>query len=320
MSRIFVTGADGFVGRAICIALAAAGHDVRAGVRICPATPIAGAASILRYGDIAQVGDWRAHLENFSIVIHLAGRAHIAVDDDEAAFRAVNVHATAALACAAGDVGVERFVFASSIKVNGESTAGRPFMAGDQPAPEDIYGRSKYDAEQALREIEARLGLDVVIVRPPLVYGAGAKANFLRLVQLVDRGVPLPFGSLRNARSLIGVRNLADFFRTVAVHECAGGKTFLVSDNDDVSTPELVRRIAAALGRRARLFRCPPTLLKAGAKLLGAESAANRLLGSLCIDPHAAMTDLGWRPRFGMADELTSLARWYRAEIGSTPS
>jgi nucleoside-diphosphate-sugar epimerase len=211
----------------------------------------------------------------------------------------VNVDATTRLAEAAVRAGVRRFVFISSVKVNGEATPpGRLFRASDAPAPQDEYGRSKWRAEQALARVA---GLEVAIVRPPLVYGAGVKANFLRLLQLVDTGLPLPFASIRNRRSFIYLGNLVALLRRCAEHAAAAGGTFLAADGEDLSTPELVRRIAAALGRKAWLVPFPPSLLP------------RRLSGSLAVDAAETGERLEWRPPYGADQGLARTVAWYRA-------
>ncbi|GGI54442.1 hypothetical protein GCM10011430_16160 [Oxalicibacterium solurbis] len=216
--------------------------------------------------------------------------------DPLAVFRTVNVDATKDLARQAARHGVHRFVFVSSIKVNGEMTQYASFKASDVPAPLDAYGQSKLEAELALQQISRETGLEVVIVRPPLVYGPGVGANFLRLMQLVQKGIPLPLGAIHNLRSLVALDNLVDLLIVCAENLAAAGRTFLVSDDHDVSTPELVRMLATAMGRRARLVPVPVGCLAAGAALLGKSAAADRLLGSLQVDIRETRSVLGWEP------------------------
>ncbi len=234
--------------------------------------------------------------------------------DPLANFRRVNVEGTRSLARSAVEVGVKRVVFVSSVKVNGASTSGAPFQPSDSPEPQDLYGLSKWEAEQCLWEIADESGLEVVILRPPLMYGAGVKANFLRLMRLVHRGVPLPLGSIRNRRSLLFVRNLADAAVIASEHPLAAGETFLVSDGRPVSTAELVRALAAALDRRANLFPIPPPLLRIAGALIGRQSAVERLLDSLEVDNRRISELLGWSPPYTMHDGLEETAEWLMSE------
>ncbi len=277
MSRVLVTGATGFVGRALCADLIENGWHVSA-------------TDMRRHG-------WEDALPGSDAVFHLAGVAH--TRGTESLYQAVNVEATERLAQAAARAGVRRFVFVSSIKVNGEATPiDRPFRASDAPAPQDGYGRSKWQAEQRLSRIA---GLEVAIVRPPLVYGPGVKANFLRLLKLVDTRLPLPFASIRNRRSFIYVGNLASLLRRCADHPKAVDATFLAADGEDLSTPELVRRMATALGRTARIVPFPPFLLP------------RRLSGSLAIDASETRERLGWRPPYTGDEGLARTAAWFRS-------
>ena len=266
-------------------------------------------------GSIDGHTDWGAALDGVTTVIHLAARVHVTRDtaaDPLAEFRRVNVAGTERLALQAAARGVRRLVYVSSIKVNGERTDGRPFGDSDMPRPEGAYAQSKLEAEHVLRGIAARTGLDVVIVRPPLVYGPGVKGNFLSLLRLVDSGLPLPFARCDNRRSLIGVTNLADLLAECALHPAAAGEIFLAADGEDLSTPGLVRRVAGALGRRARLLPVPVSWLGGAARLLGRAALYERLCGSLQVDAGKAGRVLGWRPRLTVDDELTATARWYR--------
>ena len=257
---IAVTGASGFVGRALCQALADQGVPFRALVR----SPDARLPQARVIGDIGADTDWAAALQGVSCIVHCAARVHVMQDteaDPLAAFRRVNVEGTRHLARSAAQAGVQRLVFLSSLKVLGEQTApGLRFNSLTPPAPEDAYGRSKWEAEQALWAISERTGLEVVVVRPPLVHGPGVKANFLRLMQAVARGLPLPFGQVHNQRSLLALGNLTDLLQLCTRHPDAPGQVFLASDDQDVSTPELVRELAAAMGRPPRLLPVPATM------------------------------------------------------------
>ena len=216
-------------------------------------------------------------------------------------------------------MGARRFVFLSSVKVNGERTLDRPFAESDPAAPEDAYGRSKWEAEQALREIAARSSLEVVVIRPPLVYGPGVRANFLRLLQLVARGAPLPLGAVRNRRSLVSVFNLCDLVAVSAMHPAAAGETFLASDQHDLSTVALIRSIAHAMGRTARLFPFPVGALRMLARALRQEAAVERLVGSLQVDSSRATRLLGWTPKVSVGEGLRQTAAWYLRSRGQTP-
>ena len=314
-----VTGATGFVGTHVIPALQGAGWAVRAAVRSGAGERLPEGVEAVVVGDLADRPDLGQALDGADAVIHLAGRAHVMREtaaDAEAAFRRANVDATRHLAGQAVAAGVRRFVFLSSIKVNGERTTERPFTEADMPAPEDAYGRSKWAAEQALREIAVATGLEVVVIRPPLVYGPGVKANFLRLLGLIERGVPLPFAGLHNRRSLVGVWNLCELIATAARHPAAAGETFLVSDQHDLSTPDLVRSIAAVMGRPARLFPFPTLVLRLGARLAGQGDVVERLVGSLQVDSAKATRLLDWLPMVSVEDGLRRTVEWYQSRSG----
>lgn len=294
---ILVTGSSGFVGRALCRRLEELVMDFR---------PVARQASrgAVCVGSIDADTDWTAALAGCHTVIHLAARVHMMNEtarDPLAAFRRVNVDGALNLARQAVAHGVRRFIFLSSLKVNGESGA---CAVGDPAAPQDAYAVSKHEAEQALRALAAETGLELVVLRPPLVYGPGVAANFMRLLRTVERGIPLPLGRVENRRSLIFVGNLVDAIVLCAHHPSAVGRTFLPSDGDDVSTPELIRRIAQALGRSPRLLPVPVAVLRLGARLLGKQGASERVLASLYSVDRALQNDLGWRPPFSMKEGL----------------
>jgi len=329
--RILVTGPDGFIGSAVCRDLVQKGYSVR-GAQWQQAPLPEGCESFI-VGDIGEGTEWMTALAGVDAVVHLAARVHVMHDraaDPLAEFRSVNVHGTRKLAEAAAQAGVEKFIFLSSVKVNGEHTVlpdaekghedfsgGRvlnrragAFTATDEPRPEDPYGISKWEAEQYLREIELRTGMKVTILRPTLVYGPGVKANFLKLVQCVERGIPLPFGCIRNKRSFIGLGNLIDIICRCLEHPSAAGETFLVSDGDDVSTPELIRRIARAFGKEPRLLPVPEWVIKAAGIMTGKSDQVQRLCGSLQVDSSRLQRSLNWRAPYTMADELERVARW----------
>ena len=307
--KLLVTGAHGLVGRAVCQALAARGLSVRAAVR--SASPGSTGAGTFMTGDMDGQTVWHAALEGIDCVLHLAARVHVMRDDSAdplAEFRRVNVDATLNLAHQAAAAGVQRLVFISSVKVNGEATLpGQAFTETDPPHPQDAYGQSKYEAEQGLLQIAAQTGLAVVIIRPPLVYGPGVKANFAALMRAVQRGWPLPLGAIDNRRSLVALDNLVDFILTCVSHPKAANQVFLVSDGQDVSTPALVRAMAQAVGRRARLLAMPWWLLQAVGRLLGQGDALARLGGNLQLDIAKAHTLLGWRPPVTMSQQLQKM-------------
>lgn len=269
-------------------------------------------------GGLASDTDWSEALKNVEQVVHLAARVHVMDDkssDPLAEFRRVNVEGTVALARQAATSGVRRFVFLSSVKVNGEFTeAGHPFSADDAPAPEDSYGVSKYEAEQLLRQIAAETGLEVVIIRPPLVYGPGVKANFESMMRWLARGVPLPLAAVTcNHRSLVALDNLVDLIVTCLNHPAAANQTFLVSDGEDLSTAELLKRMGAAMGKPVRLFYLPPTLLKLGASVLKRPGIYQRLCGSLQLDIAKTRQLLGWIPPVSVDEGLRRAAEGFRS-------
>ncbi|NIU05472.1 MAG: SDR family oxidoreductase [Gammaproteobacteria bacterium] len=312
--RVLVTGATGFVGRALCRELLRRGHTVVAAVRREAELPD-GCETRL----VAEIGpdtDWSATLVGIDAVAHLAARVHVmraSAADELAAYRRTNVEGTLRLARAAAQAGVERFVFLSSIKVMGEVSPHGPLTEADPPRPQDPYAVSKLEAERGLSEVAGRYAMGLVILRPPLVYGPGVKGHFHSLLRLVDRGVPLPLGAIDNRRSLLYLGNLADAIGLCLSHPAAPGKTFLLRDGEDLSTPDLVRRLAAALGRRSFLFSFPPSWLLPMARALGRGGQAERLLGSLCLEDRPIRQELGWPPPFTVQDGLRETAEWYRA-------
>ena len=293
--RVLVTGANGFVGSALCAALANRDYCVRGVVRD-PSRSAGLICELTKVGDIGSNTDWSGSLIGVDIVVHLAARVHVMRDsatDPLAEFRRVNVAGTERLALAAATAGVRRFVFLSSVKVNGERGG---YNESDPPAPQDAYGISKHEAELGLRVIAAETGMEVVIIRPPLVYGPGVKANFHALLWAVARGVPLPLGAIHNRRSLVALDNLVDFIRTCLDHPVAANQTFLVSDGEDMSTTDLLRRMAHALHVSARLLPVPQGFIEWVAKMLGKEDLSQRLCASLQVDISKARTLLGWQP------------------------
>jgi nucleoside-diphosphate-sugar epimerase len=309
---ILVTGARGFVGRALCQNLAQHGFAVRSALRH---GSIGCVGEEVVVGDIGPQTDWRPALRGVTVAVHLAARVHVmneSASESMAEYRRVNVEGTRCLAESAAAAGVRRLVFLSTVKVNGESTS-RPCTEADPPHPDGPYAKSKWEAEQALQEVGARTGLEWTVLRAPLVYGPGVGANFLRLMEAVAHRLPLPLGAVRNLRSLLFVGNLVDAIRVCLTHPAAANATFLLRDGEDVSTPDLIRRLARALGVAPVLLPVPVGLLDFAARLTGRAAAVERLAGSLQIDDSLVRRALGWEPPFGLDQALTETARWYRA-------
>jgi len=294
MSIVLLTGSTGFVGQAVLRALVLKGELV-----ICPDRKRPRSDREFISG-IDGDTDWFGLLAGVSCVIHSAARVHVVnetVADPLGEFRKVNVEGTLKLATQAAALGVKRFIFLSSIKVNGETTsAGSPFTSADAPAPLDAYGISKWEAEQGLNALARETDMDVVIIRPVLVYGPGVKANFLSMMNWLNKGFPLPLGALDNRRSLVGLDNLVDLIVLCVDHPAAANQVFLVSDDEDISTTELLERMAHALGKPARLLPVPSWVLQAGASLVGKREVARRLCESLQVDIGKTKSLLNWRP------------------------
>jgi len=316
--KVLVTGANGVVGRAVLRRLLDMRGMQAVGSlrRTCPG--VSQNAPFVVVGDLSEQTDWSHALTGVNTVVHAAARVHVMNDttvDPLLEFRRVNVQGTLTLARQALARGVKRFVFISSIKANGEETQpGRPFTADDVLAPVDPYGISKMEAEQGLRELTAQTGLEVVIIRPPLVYGPDVKANFLAMMRWLKRGVPLPMGSIHNMRSLVALDNLVDLMVTCVESPAAANQTFLVSDGDDLSTTELLRRMGYALGTPARLLPVPSGLLRFGAALVGRPDIAQRLCGSLQVDISKTQQVLGWMPPVSVDEGLRKAAEGYLRE------
>lgn len=306
--RLLLTGATGFVGSNVLPVLTEAGWDVRAATR---RTDQLGMITVQR---IEGRIDWQDALRGCDAVVHLAGRAHIPRDETVETFEAVNTEGTLRLARQAVAAGVRRFIFASTVKVHGEgrSTA---YVEEDLPMPADRYAQSKWRAEQGLIEIGAQSGMEMVILRPPLIYGPGVRGNIWELVRLVDRGLPLPLNSIHNRRSLLSVANLASAIATALTHRAAVGRTFLLSDQRDFSTPEIIREIATAIDRAPVLFRMPTFLLEGVAMIMGRRDTYRRLASSLFVDSGHISNELGWRPPFPPKQGFAAMGAWYRRWI-----
>jgi UDP-glucose 4-epimerase len=317
VSKIAVTGATGFVGGHLVQELLSQGHTVRSLVRRKGTAP--SGTEEIALGDFTQNPDWRAALEGQDAVICLAARVHVmkeTLSDPIAAYRKTNVRVTESIANAAVETGVPRLVFLSSIKVNGERTSpGQPFSANDAPRPEDPYGVSKWEAEQVLNHFHRATGLEVVIVRSPLVYGPGVGGNFLRLLRLVDSGIPLPFGSADNKRAMISVDNLSDALITASMMDAVGTSVLLVKDHESLSTAQLLRSLAEEFDKPSRLFRFPAPLLSFALRSLGKRNVAERLLGSLDVEISSQPQGFSWRPSYSTQETLKNTVDWYRQHI-----
>lgn len=314
--RVLVTGATGFVGSAVLSRLRnEAGYRPVGSVR--RQVTAQDGVELAVVGELEAETDWAPALAGVDVVVHTAARVHVMRDvavDPLAEFRRVNVAGTLALARQAAAAGARRFVFVSSIKVNGEGTdPRRPYLANDAPAPVDAYGLSKLEAEQGLRQVAAVSGMEVTIIRPVLVYGPGVKGNFLTMMKWIAAGAPLPLGRIENARSLVALDNLVDLIVCCLDHPAAAGETFLVSDGDDVSTTMLLRRLGTALRRPARLLPVPVGVLLAAARLAGSAAVADRLCGSLQVDIGHTRQRLGWAPPVRMDDALRQTAEHFSA-------
>jgi nucleoside-diphosphate-sugar epimerase len=313
--NVLVTGASGFVGRAILEHLKQ-DREIRVSgsLRKSPPNPIAG----VTYTQVEGMGpdtDWSKALAGVELLIHTAGRVHVTSDssrDPAGEYRRVNVAGTLCLAQQAARARVKRFIFLSSIKANGDATRrGYPFSADDTPAPTDPYGESKLEAELALQRLSQAGDMEVVVIRPPLVYGPGVRANFLAMMRWIQKGWPVPFGHVDNRRSLVALANLVDLIKVCCVHPAAAGQVFLVSDGEDVSTTELLNRIGDALRKPVKFVPLPAGLIRTLAAFTGRKEQVDRLLGSLQVDIRRTRTVLGWSPVVSMDEALEETAQYF---------
>jgi nucleoside-diphosphate-sugar epimerase len=311
---VMVTGASGFVGHATCARFVTKGMNVVGTVRRLPLQPLPGVDYRIA-SDVSKDTDWCEALKGVSTVVHCAARVHVMREttaDPLQEFRRINVGWTGRLAQLAALQGVRRVVYLSSIKVNGEQTVV-PFTEQDSPNPQDAYGVSKWEAEQALAQVSTQTGMETVIIRSPLVYGPGVRGNFLQLLNILSRSTPLPLASIRNQRSLVYLGNLVDAMARCVQDPRAAGRTYFVSDGEDLATPDLVRRLGIAMGSNVRLLPCPTPFLYWIGQVAGKREIIDRLAGSLQVNSSKIRTELDWHPPFTVDDGLSETAAWFRA-------
>jgi len=314
MKKVLVTGATGFVGRHLCNSLFSNGYIVTGTIRSSEKVLPPGNYDLRIIGDIGTDIDWASALRDIDYVVHLAARVHIMSDPAEdplSEFRRVNSWGSANLAESAVAAGVKRLIYVSTIKVLGEKTDGQAFCHTDMAAPCDPYAVSKLEAEEALKDIANDKGLEIVILRPPLIYGPGVGGNFLRILGLVSRGIPLPLGMIRNSRRMLAVSNLCDVIRISLEHPDAARRTFLLADGEDTSTPGLFRMIGDVMDKPVRLLPVPEQLLRFGGKILGRSNDVARLCDSLQIDIDETKRVLDWSPGTSLEDGIRSVVQWY---------
>ncbi len=314
--KVLITGANGFIGRYLSKTLHEIGYIVKGTVRsqqkdlFLPDT-----TKICMVGDISSTTDWHNILRGIDVIVHLAARVHIMKETSNnplTEYRQVNTLATERLAIQAVDSGVKRIVYLSTIKVNGEKTSDKSFTEIDRPYPEDNYALSKWEAEQCLSHIAETTNLEVVIIRPPLVYGPGVKGNFYNLLKLLKNGIPLPFANIKNIRSLIYIGNLSDAIIKCIQHPLAANKTFLISDGEDLSTPDIIKQLSMALGKTARLVPFPTNLLHIAGAVSGKMHIIKRLTDSLAIDSSKIRNDLTWTAPFTVSQGFKNTADWFK--------
>lgn len=306
--RILITGANGFIGRHLRSHFLSIGQDVR-----CASRQESGTGNI-NIENIDSRTNWQDALDGIDVIIHLASLTQIIANpasDPLRTFRETNSEGTRRLAEQAANSGVKRLIYISSIKVNGELSGEHPFTPDDDAKPKTAYGISKWEAENALLQIAGTSSLEIVIIRPPMVYGPGVKGNFMSMMKWLKAGIPLPLGSIHNKRSLVGIDNLIDLIITCLIHPAARNQTFLVSDGEDMSTTELLNSLSSALGTPPRIFPCPQSVVGLAAKLAGKEQIAQRLLGNLQVDISKTVDLLEWTPPISLAQGVDQTAEWY---------
>ena len=310
--KILVTGANGFVGSHLCEMLAQQGHQV---VRAVRSRQSGDGDDVVETGEISSTTDWRAALEGVEVVVHSAARVHVlneSINEPMSEFREINVHGTVRLAEQAAAAGVKRLVFISTIGVLGNYSES-PLHEHYHPHPSNGYSRSKREAEAKLMQLPPECGIEITIIRPPLVYGPGVKANFLKLMRCIDAARPLPFGMVPNARDYVSIANLCHFIERCLWHEAAANQVFLVADGEPISTPELIRRLARLMGRPVRLLPVPRWVLRVGARLLRKERLYHSICSSLRIDTSKAQLYLDWQPVESLQQGLEQTVAWYRS-------
>lgn len=314
MTRILVTGANGFIGRALCKALKSSGYFVRGSIRKFDADRPVVVDEMVELGDISMDPQWLHALHDIDVVVHLAAKVHDMKKrstEDLPEYRRANANGTERLAIVCSKAGVRRFILMSTIHVNGEVSLNRAFTEDDKPAPISPYAISKWEAEGSLIKIAKAGGFEFTIIRSPLVYGPYVKGNFLRLMGLVDKGIPLPLSNINNLRSLIGVENLADLISLCVSHPKAADQLFLVSDGDDISTTDLVMHISDGLGKKAHLFSLPYRAVRGALKVIHKHKILDKLYASLQVDPGKSRTLLGWSPHITVEEGIHKTTRWF---------
>ena len=313
MKKICITGANGFIGKALCKSLKASNNHIRGFVRAMDLNNNSSETEQISVGDISSKTNWKDHLNGFDCIIHCASSTHqMSGIKDLNVYNLVNIDGTKRLAEQAVEAGVKRLVFLSSVKVNGETThqnTKQKLSHKDTPNPKDYYAISKLEAEKSLWEISSRTGLEVVVVRLPLVYGYGVKGNLARLIKIVKLGIPLPLSLVENQRSMIGIDNVVDLLIQCIDHPKAIGKTFLASDGEDLSTPELIKLIDSSMGRKANLFPFPISILKFLGSIFGRREEINRLVGSLRIDNSYTKEILNWSPLISVEEGIRRMVQ-----------